>query len=432
MKILLAQNVDYYPALGGSNRSNRTLLEGLAKLGHECLVVATTKKDSHTSEILASLHPHYINEEIAVFNCNNICVHAVKVHAALDCSKLKNHLREQIHSFNPDFIFISTEDIGQVLLETAIHEAAHKVIYLARTTLYLPFGPGCYMPSTPKTKLLKYVGGIVCVGDYVKDYIKTYGDLDSVVLPISLFGKGPFPDYHQFGKGYVTMINPCAYKGISIFLGLAKHFKNIPFAAIPTWGTTTKDLEALRALPNVTLFEPTNHIDEIYAQSTVVLVPSLWAEAKSRTIVEAMARGLPVLASNIGGNPEAKLGIPYVLPVNPITHYEELCDEKSLPITQVPEQNLDPWINALSRLLTDKVYYEELAHLSRKAAISYIENRGGVEKVESYLIERLKNSKPIELPKFDNSPLNHLTPKQRALLVKRLNQKSNKRGEINE
>jgi hypothetical protein len=40
MKILLAQNSLYYPSHGGGDKSNRLLMEALARKGHVCRVVA--------------------------------------------------------------------------------------------------------------------------------------------------------------------------------------------------------------------------------------------------------------------------------------------------------------------------------------------------------------------------------------------------------
>ena len=40
-------------------------------------------------------------------------------------------------------------------------------------------------------------------------------------------------------------MNPCAVKGISIFLALADAFPETVFAAVPTWGTNEQDRAAL-------------------------------------------------------------------------------------------------------------------------------------------------------------------------------------------
>ena len=45
-------------------------------------------------------------------------------------------------------------------------------------------------------------------------------------------------------------------------------------------------------------------IDQVYQQTDVLLVPSIWPENQPVTITEAMAAGIPVIASRIGGIPE--------------------------------------------------------------------------------------------------------------------------------
>jgi glycosyltransferase involved in cell wall biosynthesis len=45
-------------------------------------------------------------------------------------------------------------------------------------------------------------------------------------------------------------------------------------------------------------------IGEVYRETDVLVVPSIWPENQPGTILEAMAAGLPVIASDIGGIPE--------------------------------------------------------------------------------------------------------------------------------
>ncbi|WP_338555612.1 glycosyltransferase family 4 protein [Paenibacillus sp. KS-LC4] len=439
MKLLLAQNASYYPALGGANKSNRTLMEALSRLGHECRVVSTALVNSASEqdqpgdgeiEVISS------SPEVSVFQLKGVAVHAVKVRAAMDSARLKNYLIRQIEDFAPDRILISTEDVGHVLLEAAVNHAASKVVYLARTTLYLPFGPDCFIEAPDKTELLRKAAAIVVVGDYLKDYMWQWAKLKAEVLPISLFGDGPFPNYGNFEQGYVAMVNPCAYKGISIFLELARSFPELSFAAIPTWGTTSEDMKALLELKNVRIFDPVDDMNKLFCQTRVMLVPSLWAEAKSRTIVEAMLRGIPVLASDVGGNPEAKLGVEYVLPVNPIKGYKQAVDERSLPVSDIPEQPMQPWQEALGRLLSDRKHYEDVSRRSREAALDYVENRGGSRRVEAYLLNLQAASEnrqqTVLVPAAKESTVaqmtDKLTPAQKALLALRLNKKNQSRG----
>jgi surfactin synthase thioesterase subunit len=173
-------------------------------------------------------------------------------------------------------------------------------------------------------------------------------------------------------------------KGISIFLALAERFPKLNFAAVPTWGTTAEDRKALEVLPNMTILSARDDMDELLSLARVLLVPSVWAEARSRVVVEAMARGVPVLASNIGGIPEAKLGVPYLLPIHPVSRYETSVDENMVPIAEVPEQPVDAWSEALERITSDHAHWEEIANESRRAAMEYI-NRISVSPFESLI-----------------------------------------------
>jgi hypothetical protein len=179
------------------------------------------------------------------------------------------------------------------------------------------------------------------------------------------------------------MVNPCAYKGIAIFLSLAKALPDVQFAAVPTWGTSQVDYAQMAHCPNIRLLRPSDEIDDILRLSRVLLVPSLWAEAKANMITEAMLRGIPVLSSDVGGNSEAHLGVDYLLPVTPIREFRAGLDDQMLPIANVPEQIINPWLDAL-KSLADRTCYETISDRSRTVAA--IANRGQtVDSFESYL-----------------------------------------------
>ena len=58
------------------------------------------------------------------------------------------------------------------------------------------------------------------------------------------------------------MINPCAVKGISIFLELAAAYPEHDFGALPGWGTTAEDRRALARIPEHPLAAQRRDIDE--------------------------------------------------------------------------------------------------------------------------------------------------------------------------
>jgi len=230
--------------------------------------------------------------------------------------------------------------------------------------------------------LLGKAAGIITISDYMRDYIQRWSGLDSTVLHFPSYGNGPYTHFNNFDSGYVTMVNPCSYKGISIFLSLAEKLPFVKFAAIPFWGTSEKDHAALKRLPNMTLLQPSPNLDDVFGQTKILLVPSVWGEAYGQVVVDAMLRGIPVLASNTGGLPEAKLGVDYVIPVNMVERYEQ--NDKMQVVPVIPEQDVSVWVETLRRVLTDRELYERVSLQSREAALSFVASLGPIH-FEQYL-----------------------------------------------
>ena len=64
-------------------------------------------------------------------------------------------------------------------------------------------------------------------------------------------------------------------------------------------------MHKLSPLSNVTLLAPQKDMRKVYGRCKILLVPSLWEEAYGRVVTEAQFSGIPVVASNRGGLPEA-------------------------------------------------------------------------------------------------------------------------------
>ena len=186
---------------------------------------------------------------------------------------------------------------------------------------------------------------------------------------------------------------------------------------------------ALARRPNVRILHPVDDISLLMAQTRVLLAPSLWAEARSRMIVEAMLHGVPVMASDVGGIPEAKMGVPYLLPVNPIARYQTEVDEQMAPLAEVPTQDIGPWRAALTRLLSGRAHYDEIARASRAAAMDYAAHLS-VAPFEKLLEETVAASpvgQAIRLPSppaGSGSALPSLSPEKRQLLALRLRKRA--------
>jgi FkbM family methyltransferase len=419
LRILLAHNSLYYPSYGGGDKSNRLLMEALAARGHAVRVVGRVERFG--AEAHATLLRELISRGAAPQSRESggvdFGLNGVEVRILTRDPNLRAYFAGHVRAFSPDVIIASTDDPAHLMLETALHSPGARVVYLVRATIALPFGPDSGLPSDFQKQALRQADGVVAVSEYVAQYTRQWGGVEAVHVPISLLDPGGHPDLGRFDNRFVSMVNPCAVKGISIFLALAESFPNVEFAAVPTWGTTAADFSALRMLPNVSVLAPVDDIDDLLRQTRVMLAPSLWAEARSRVILEAMSRGVPVMASDVGGLAEAMLGMDYLLPVNPVVHYRPMVDELMVPAVEIPPQDIGPWATVLARLLTDRMHYRQLAAESRRVALEYAGSLNVIP-FEAYL-ERILQSPKRRVDGRRQNAKAPLSEERRRLLARR-------------
>jgi glycosyltransferase involved in cell wall biosynthesis len=98
---------------------------------------------------------------------------------------------------------------------------------------------------------------------------------------------------HSLGKGTAVLLE--ALDAIRAAVpGVQFAFAGKGEMALPA----ASDLHALGRLSQATLFD-------LYREADVVVVPSIWPEPLSRVLLESMRFGRPVVATAVGGSPEA-------------------------------------------------------------------------------------------------------------------------------
>jgi glycosyltransferase involved in cell wall biosynthesis len=126
-------------------------------------------------------------------------------------------------------------------------------------------------------------------------------------------------------RRYITMFNPIEAKGGFIFRAIAESMPDRAFAVVPGWWSLrdqmgnfdtelfrrayesqgrvydgwVPDEPDFRALENVVILRARDEVADIFDQTRIVLVPSLWKEQFGRVIFEAAANGAAVIASGM-------------------------------------------------------------------------------------------------------------------------------------
>lgn len=427
MKILMVMNVPFTRFHGGANRSNRSLLEELANWGHQVAVLtpALASPSSITYETWRSILEEKQIKVDSEKNCDRFTINQVEIVAARDPRQIRSEFFNFAETFAPDWVLIASEDPSQALLSAALEVCPDRVVYLALTPQLFPFGPESLYPGQERTELIRRCALVCCLSHIIADYIQTHAQIQAHVYHPPHFGAEPFSQFHNFHTGSMLLMNASDVKGISIFLELARSMPHVSFATLPGYATTSETLEALRSLPNMEIWSNQEQLDDIFCRTRVLLMPTLWVESFGMAVVDAMLRGIPVLASDHGALPEACLGIDCLVPVAPITRYEDEWGENLLPIPIVPPQPIDLWRDQLSRLLNDESLYCEQAERSRQAALQFV--RGlSVESFEQLLLNYRPTAKPQLVPQPNAN--RELTPQQKALLILRLQQKNKKQA----
>jgi len=346
-RILLLQDAVYLPSFGGGNKANRLLLTELAARGFACRAVSRAPgARGHT------------------FGAEGLAARGVKLepggayrHQGVHVTPLdfgapdaRARIDALIADFAPDWI-LASDDRPALLLDAALRHAPERTVAVVHTHFHLPFGPEAGRIDLAQHDRLRRARSVIAVSGYSRAYLREWGGIESDVLHFPVFGPGPFGPPAPPGTGYVAMINPCAAKGLPVFLALAGRFPDTPFAAVPTWGADQAVLGQLARLPNLTLLDPDDDVGKLLARVRILLAPSLIPETFGYVAVDAMLRGIPVLAGNLGGQPEAKLGVDFVLPV---------------------PQPIAAWHAALAGLLASDAAYRRLSRASREAAHAFL------------------------------------------------------------
>lgn len=197
-------------------------------------------------------------------------------------------------------------------------------------------------------------------------------------------------------RRYLTFVNPQPVKGAALVARLAvelqRRVPEVPLLIVEGRGRAGGlggfgiDLAGLR---NLHRLANTADPRQFYAVSRALLVPSFWQEMYGRVAAEAIANGIPVLASDRGGLPEVVEGIGQVLPVPP-----RYTGRTRAALTAA---EIEPWVTAVERLWRDEPHYAEQVAACRAAADRWHPDRLGPA-YERFFLAVLAGTAPPPFP----------------------------------
>jgi glycosyltransferase involved in cell wall biosynthesis len=152
-------------------------------------------------------------------------------------------------------------------------------------------------------------------------------------------------------RTHVVFVTPHRYKGVRTLFALARRLPQCKFLVVECWPLGPWEriklqLEAKR-LGNITWCAATADMRTIYRRARILLAPSRWNEGWGRVVTEAHISGIPVIATDIGGLPEA-LGAGGIL-----------IDR---------DAGEEEWAKAVERLWSDAAIYDGYVAAARAAS----------------------------------------------------------------
>ena len=416
MRILLLSNL--YPPymLGGAEILARDYALKLEELGHEVLVLTSSyglpkaQQDGHTWRTLHYASSPHFDRSLPPWQQLNLLP---DYYQSFHHSANVKELQRAITTTKPDVLYIwEITGIGLNSMLKALNYVEIPVVFhLGNYWLHYALSPQTEQTRLRTRWLKKMLIGsvppltyssLIAVSQSVKEEYTgvgcdaerievIYNGIDARFLNTLPAGGERTNGTAGPGERKVQLLyvgRVCAEKGVKVILQALDIFVNEQKQQhfhLNVFGdgdeVYRRELEAFLQEKQLTQFVtfhgrvPQDELIQHYDRSDIMLIPSLWKEPFGLVVAEAMARGLPVIASKVGG------------PAEIITHgvdgwLVEPGDERALA-------------TAINQLLDDPATCKRLA----QAAQATVQERFMIEKntkrVEQHLSRALQTNRPF-------------------------------------
>jgi len=303
----------FYLSIGGVQSQVAGLASELERRGHEVAILAKQLRTDLPNGSLRISHDRVIYIE-PIFHLPIIIVPPKPADVREVIRRGGFEIVHAHHAFTPTSL-LSISAAEKLRIPSIL---TNHTIFLVSDAKYV-WVPASYV-LYPYRRYINKACLITAVSRAAAEFIEHFAeDKKIVVVPngvdIELFEsveKNIQPSLSE--KPIILYIGRLAYrKGLQVLVrAMPFILKEIPDAHLLIAGKGYMDsfirmlIKSLNLEGNVTMlgFIPDENLPELYASSSLFVMPSLYCESFGVTLLEAMASGRPIIASNVGGIPE--------------------------------------------------------------------------------------------------------------------------------
>lgn len=301
MRILFAANELHFPDnVGGSRMDIHDLALTFREQGHDVAVLAAVRG---RARLLG-----YRALETLTGKCVLRRVDTANGYHTTRCGSwhLPRYLRASVGSCPPDLLITQGPGSGP-LARVAARQGVQAVVRLASAPEADLLAAAASEDPEVDTAIRSTLVTLVAVSRFVATRAADLlGISPTVIYPPVRLQACVAPDHDP---DHITFINPIPLKGLEVALRTAQLLPQRRFVFVEAWNIPGPQRKALdremSKLPNVTFRPRSVGLADVYRSTALLLAPSQCPEAFSRVVLEACANGIPVLASRVGGVPEA-------------------------------------------------------------------------------------------------------------------------------
>ena len=413
MRILLLSNLYPPHILGGAEILARDYAANLEALGHEVIVLTSAyglTKAQQEGQIWRTLQyaqaPHFDRSRAPWQQLHLLKDYYQSFHSPANVKELQRVISET----QPDLLYIwEITGIGLNSMLKTLHELRIPIVFhLGNYWLHYAISP-----ETKQTRLhtrwlkkaligsvpsLKYTS-LIAVSQVVKDeYIKAGCDAERIEVIYNGIDQR-FLNTPSSGERNSSTVSPpkelqliyvgrlCVEKGVLVLLQALDTLINEQHKQhchLNIFGdgdeAYIKELQSFLNEKDLTKYVtfhgkvPQDELIKHYDRSDVMLIPSIWKEPFGLVVAEAMARGLPVIASNIGG------------PVEIITH--------NVDGLLVEPGDVQELAAAITRLFEDPATRQRLGQVAHRTVQERFRIEVNAQRVAQHLLRTIRPDTP--------------------------------------